>query len=306
MAVRTAPPSRMADGYEDAFLSSPDFLITAKQIEARRSFHDDEPGLGRLVFVFHLAGSREVELDRTERHRLSRPTFAAYYQAEGVSKRSVWQRGDRESAVVVGFWPKRPPRMLRSPLSRMPDWPAISSGARPCVWVERPLTFAMEQAARHILAPKVCPELLQHFLTIKASELLCLGVDAILRGRPETEDAAAALRGRILHAQSVIESALRQPPTAAQLGEIVGLPADAFPAAFRGITGLTLSQYVARMRMLKARQLLESTALPLKQIAYELGYNHTSNLCLAFKRHFGITARQARRPGQGVEARGLH
>jgi AraC-like DNA-binding protein len=46
--------------------------------------------------------------------------------------------------------------------------------------------------------------------------------------------------------------------------------------------------------MHRAHHMLTSTALPLKQIAHELGYNHTSNFCLAFKRNFGITPRQAR------------
>jgi AraC-like DNA-binding protein len=39
--------------------------------------------------------------------------------------------------------------------------------------------------------------------------------------------------------------------------------------------------------MARARMLLEAGNLPLKQVAFEVGYSHASNFCTAFKRHFG-------------------
>ena len=101
-AVRIEPPRPSGTGYEDAYLSSQEFLITAKRIQARKTFVDDEPGLGRLVFVFHLEGRRTIELAGRARYELSRPTFAAYYQAEGLRKRSIWGSWSRKRASASG------------------------------------------------------------------------------------------------------------------------------------------------------------------------------------------------------------
>jgi AraC-like DNA-binding protein len=52
-------------------------------------------------------------------------------------------------------------------------------------------------------------------------------------------------------------------------------------------TGNNLGQYITNRRMARARMLLEAGNLPLKQVAFEVGYSHASNFCTAFKRHFG-------------------
>jgi transcriptional regulator GlxA family with amidase domain len=137
------------------------------------------------------------------------------------------------------------------------------------------------------------PDLVTDFLAIKANELLYLGIDAIISMNAEA-DADSVLRGKVLYVQSLLDGALRSPPSLAELADAVGLSHSALSSEFRRHTGLTLAQYVAESRMKNAHLLLESTRMPLKQIAYELGYNHASNLCLAFKRHFGKTPGDAR------------
>ena len=51
--------------------------------------------------------------------------------------------------------------------------------------------------------------------------------------------------------------------------------------------------------MMKAAEMLTSTDMPMKQIAFEVGYNHTSNFSIAFKRRFGMTPGQVRAQGKG-------
>ena len=301
-AIRAAPPRPAGDGFEDAFFASPEFLITVKRIEARQTFFEDEPGLGRLVFLFHLQGRRLLELTDTDRYDLNGPAFAVLYQAEGVSKRSIWTQGDHEAAVAIGFWPADPPRILSRPIAEMPDWQSMIRGAdRPFLWIQRPLSLEMEQAARLMLDPTVHPALLEDFLVAKANELLCLGLDALLTTALAARGAAPPLLARLGEVRRTIATNLQQPPPLAALAQAADLPAATLSAAFREAYGVTVAEYVNRQRMQKARQLLVSTRRPLKQIAHELGYNHTSNLCLAFKRHFGVTPREARLTGAGGE-----
>jgi transcriptional regulator GlxA family with amidase domain len=63
---------------------------------------------------------------------------------------------------------------------------------------------------------------------------------------------------------------------------------------FKIETGLTPSEYLARLRMDKARQLLKTTFLSIKQIMAAVGYNSKSYFAKHFKRHCGVTPSEYR------------
>ena len=306
-AVRMAPPQPAGDGFEDAFLASPEFMITVQRIEARQTFFDDHGGFGRFAFLFHLNGRRVVELAEADRYDLNGPTFVAYYQAEGVTRRSIWIGGDRVADVTVGFWVTQPPRILRRAIAAVPAWPAVPDAvARRSLWIQQPMSLEMEQAARLVLNPTVDPTVLEEFLVAKANELLCLGVDALLPTSPTAQNPSITLRAGLAQARRAIAESLQQPPSLSELAEIANVPAAVLSSAFRQAYGISIAEFVSQQRMQKARQLLLSTRMPLKQIAWQLGYNHATNLSLAFKRYFGITATETRRTETGKSPASLH
>jgi AraC-like DNA-binding protein len=135
---------------------------------------------------------------------------------------------------------------------------------------------------------------LPEFLNAKAGELLCLGFDAILSALDVAKDEEGGLDGKVRQAQRLIDAHISAMPCVSDLAREVSLAPTVLSAAFRDRNGVSIREYAARQRMHRAHHMLTSTALPLKQIAHELGYCHTSNFCLAFKRNFGITPRQAR------------
>lgn len=63
---------------------------------------------------------------------------------------------------------------------------------------------------------------------------------------------------------------------------------------FKIETGITPSQYLARLRMEKASHLLKTTFLSIKQIMAAVGYNSKSYFSKHFKRHFGVTPSEHR------------
>jgi|SRR5215216_3399915 len=63
---------------------------------------------------------------------------------------------------------------------------------------------------------------------------------------------------------------------------------------FKVETGQSPTQYLKYLRMQKAKQLVESTFLNVKQIMYELGINDESHFVRDFKRTYGITITQYR------------
>lgn len=293
-AVRIFPPENFGEGFEDAYQHRGEMLITTKQITAKRAFEDSEPGLGRIVFLFHLHGRRIIEVPDIGQYKLNFPSFVAYYQAEGVSKISTWSQGDTETAVLIGFWPENPPKVLVQALKHTSERLALfSKDESPFVWVEQPLTYEMEQAAQRIIAPNVSDLLLTEYHRSKANELLCLGFDAVLNSVKRTPASLENIATRIEQARQIIEERLKVSSTVQSLATEVELDPEILSKMFSVKYGCSISEYGVKCRMTKARDLLVSQNIPIKQVAFEVGYNHTSNFCIAFKKYYRITPRQA-------------
>lgn len=93
---------------------------------------------------------------------------------------------------------------------------------------------------------------------------------------------------------------LRDPPDLETLAREVGLPAKRLNRGFRAVYGMTAFAYLRDARLDAARRALEEgTNLPLKQLAWELGYGQVSNFVTAFRRRFGVTPGSYR--GEGSE-----
>ena len=84
-------------------------------------------------------------------------------------------------------------------------------------------------------------------------------------------------------------------PTLADLARICGMGNRTFMRRFKASTGQTVSDYVQRQQLMKAKLMLEETALPLKEISYRLGFASPSDFSFAFRRAVGQTPSQFRR-----------
>jgi AraC-like DNA-binding protein len=65
---------------------------------------------------------------------------------------------------------------------------------------------------------------------------------------------------------------------------------------FRAETGLTLNEFRRNRRLEAAMKMLATTDMPIKQIAYALGYRHTSSFVRAFEADAGMSPSDYRRP----------
>ncbi|MET0328732.1 MAG: AraC family transcriptional regulator [Luteimonas sp.] len=79
------------------------------------------------------------------------------------------------------------------------------------------------------------------------------------------------------------------------LAGVVGLSRFHFCTAFREATGTTPHEWLVRVRMDKARQLLADSALPVTDIALAVGYETSSSFAAAFRRSVGTTPTAYRR-----------
>ena len=64
--------------------------------------------------------------------------------------------------------------------------------------------------------------------------------------------------------------------------------------SFKQLFGQTIFDYTQNLRMDKAKELLEKTERSITEIAFDVGYEYSSNFTTAFKRRFSITPSVAR------------
>ena len=106
-------------------------------------------------------------------------------------------------------------------------------------------------------------------------------------------------RGRLSPAQlrqieSHVEETTGRAPTISELARQCGMGPRRFTTLFRTTTGQTVRHWIEEHRMGKARQLLAETALPMKVIAFDLGFASQAVFSMAFRRRAGVTPSEYR------------
>ncbi len=91
--------------------------------------------------------------------------------------------------------------------------------------------------------------------------------------------------------------------SADQLARAVNLDRSYFNTLFKRATALTPGQYIRNFRITKARHLLESSTLPIEEIAQHCGYNHANSFTRIFKQTYGMTPREYRKQVRERETR---
>jgi len=169
--------------------------------------------------------------------------------------------------------------------------------------VGRPFRFSREQISRCLnlesgmirpLMTKLAEEVCHPGL---ASEMLMESVSTSLMiecARQVFADAPApppAFRGlqrqQLERLDAYLDSVEIGAPRVPEMAAICGLSNRYFANLFREATGQTPARYIVQWRMRRAKTLLMETGLPLKEIAYRLGFTNEANFCNAFRKAFG-------------------
>lgn len=99
-------------------------------------------------------------------------------------------------------------------------------------------------------------------------------------------------RAAVLKASAIIEANLADNASIPQLASAVGLSQRRLVYGFKQVFDTTIYGHLRECRMEAARRMLEETDMPLKQIAYLVGYGHANNLIAAFRGRYGIPPRR--------------
>ncbi|ALE05695.1 hypothetical protein AL755_09740 [Arthrobacter sp. ERGS1:01] len=112
-------------------------------------------------------------------------------------------------------------------------------------------------------------------------------------------DSAGTPDGVVDRAREYLQSHLAERTSVTELATLARLSTSHFAALFRKQVGTSVLQYQTQLRMARARELLDTTELPVARIAAEVGYPDAFYFSRQFRRVHGTTALRYRALGKG-------
>ncbi|UPQ90331.1 AraC family transcriptional regulator [Vibrio sinaloensis] len=97
---------------------------------------------------------------------------------------------------------------------------------------------------------------------------------------------------RVAKALEYLHQNYNQTVTVQDLAQSANMSISAFHNAFRSVTSASPIQYIKKVRLNKARELIQLEGLKVGDAARLVGYNSTSQFSREFKRHFNATPKE--------------
>jgi AraC-like DNA-binding protein len=108
-------------------------------------------------------------------------------------------------------------------------------------------------------------------------------------------------RGMVDLAKAYIQSRYAKPITLKEISREVYLSPNYFSMLFAKATGMTVFDYVQKVRLDEARRLLAETNLPVRDIARQTGYSTAAHFTRSFGQRVGCSPRKYRNAGEKVK-----
>lgn len=124
--------------------------------------------------------------------------------------------------------------------------------------------------------------------------LMRLRHQALLRLAQHKDSTTADLLSRLLQARQFIEASYTERFKTRDVADYVALSEFHFARLFKTAFDITVRQYVIRLRLDKARHLLEQPQSTVTGVALEAGYGSLSSFIHAFTERFGASPAQYR------------
>jgi AraC family transcriptional regulator len=216
----------------------------------------------------------------------------------GTVQRRLWLPGE---AIIVPsgvptFWRSESPRD-NIHIDLDPAWLQRVVGGghaqlRSCFGQTDPLLSALAAALMASLHTNASlqPSFADGIALSLAAHLLEHYAHADRRERSST----ALSRRELDRITAMVQGDLQQRWPIRQMADAVGLSGFHFCRAFKAASGQSPHAYVTRLRMEEALRLLRSTSRPIFDIALDTGYSTAAHFSQTFRRHWGVTPREAR------------
>lgn len=156
------------------------------------------------------------------------------------------------------------------------------------------LTRAMEKVIEQILQCNYPMPIAQLFLQAKATELLALFFDKLVK-REMTDDFDNLNQNDVASlfvVKKILMDNLENPPTIPFLSREIGMSESKLKKIFKQVFGHSVYQYVLYNRMEKAKELLESNQYNVSEVGGLVGYSNLAHFAKAFKKQYAVAPKQ--------------
>lgn len=176
---------------------------------------------------------------------------------------------------------------------------AVSNGGAP-ISESMPLAPALARVAEDLVRPIYRGQMAALYRESKVLELLALQFDALSAEPGHHTSLTSREMARVRDARDRLLSDLKYTPQLHLLAQSVGLTPKRLNQGFRQLYGTTVFEMLRDSRLDAAREMLaELPEMPLKQIAWTVGYAQATNFISAYRRRFGVPPGQHKRLTRG-------
>lgn len=242
-----------------------------------RSFHPES-----VELCLNLAGNGELSCGSARTH--VRPGTAVAYAHARETIQARRHKGEHHRFLTL--------ELRRDFLSKQVAGaeqaldPAIRTGAfsakpRSAITQAKPLTIAHEQLAARLTAPPVSPSALPLWFQSKVLELVA---EFLFAPAPEMfcERQKKLAHDRVERVKELLERHLENPPSLEELGRQVGVSQYYLSRTFSSETGMTIPQYLRRVRMERAATFLLAGTHNVTEAAFAVGYSSLGHFSKSF------------------------
>ncbi len=255
-----------------------DFQVAAP-LEWSRSFHPDS-----LELCLNLSGQGAIQGKESVIH--FEPLTAGFY-SPGKNTLQAWRpAGQRHQFLTVEFSAPYLKEHLAACDGALHPLVEGFLGKRPCpagLGEIHRLTTAQEQLVAHLLHPPVFQGARRLWYQSKVFQLM---VDFFFGRRGDDElfcdRQKRTARERVDRVIAVLRQRLVEPPSLEEIGREAGCSPFYLSRTFSRETGMTIPQYLRKLRIERAAELLKSGKFNVTEAALEVGYSSLSHFSQAF------------------------
>jgi AraC family transcriptional regulator len=273
-------------------------------VDWARSFHADS-----VELCLNLAGAAEVAM-AGDAVRFG-PWTAGFYRQGKTPLRAHRRGGEAHQFITVELAPEFLNRHLRGcagdlhPLIRRA---AVGEDGDSAVGSLETMNSRQRELVASLRQPPVLASAQAVWYQAKAVELMGeFFFQPVAAGELFCHRQQRVARDRVDQVVALLKRDLAAPPALEEIGRTVGCSPFYLSRTFSKETGQTIPQYVRRLRLDKAAELLRSGDYNVTEAALEVGYSSLSHFSQAFHQQFGCcpglypmatpTQRAAAKPG---------
>ena len=299
-AIRLQPTFGDAEGFREIVLLEDGFQVVIGDITCHKEAYLSMKSDVSLKFHYRLEGSSGLEISNHEENQIANYSMGVLLHPEGIAKQEHYLAGEHERSVTLICESAFLQELFSGITNKLPNALSayIDEGTAVAYRASLPMKTDMVTAANMILTNTLRGALRRCYIEGRALELLVLSLQACIDAEANIDNPERGLSQREVQrmhkTRELLEDNFVDPPTIGELARHIGLNEAKLMHDFKQLFGQTIFDFTQNLRMDEAKRLLETTERSITEVAFDVGYEYSSNFTTAFKRRFGITPSVAR------------